>query len=106
MLRETSITSAMIFLIVGCACRQDIPQPAEQDLSRLSASDGQPGPSSGLGALLDRGAGDVDPGTGVVTCNTGDSDHWPSYDLPLVIELEVPEVPRSRQRGLPAPSTR
>ena len=27
------------------------------------------------------------------TYTTGDSDEWPDYDLPVVIEIEVPEVP-------------
>ena len=25
--------------------------------------------------------------------NTGDCDDWPSYELPLVIEIEIPEIP-------------
>ena len=35
----------------------------------------------------------LDEGAGVVTYDTGDWDAWPSYDLPVVFEFEVPALP-------------
>ncbi len=32
------------------------------------------------------------------TYNTGDCDDWPSYELPLVIEIEIPEFPEGVTR--------
>jgi hypothetical protein len=47
---------------------------------------------AGADAKEPSAAGSEDlPGTR--TYNTGDCDDWPSCDLPLVIEIEVPEFP-------------
>jgi hypothetical protein len=38
---------------------------------------------------------------GLATYNTGDSEVWPSIDMPLVITVEVPEVPQRIQGPSP-----
>jgi hypothetical protein len=57
------------------------------------------------GAIKENGPGEEGPerkpaeGPGVITLDTGDCDEWPSYDMPSVIEIEVPELPEKIRRG-------
>jgi hypothetical protein len=96
------LTLAVLFLAVSFGCRQDPAPPVDQGSSGNPATASGQDRSSGVegSSGLVRGG---DPGrlpipadgSEVKVVNTGDSDFWQSYDFPLVIRVEVPEVPET-----------
>jgi hypothetical protein len=110
------LSLALILWIAGCGRRQETvtPPPAkawkqEPVASTPSSQEEEPAneahePDDSQSEPADTkdpaGAGSKDPSaadsedpSGVRVYNTGDCDDWPSYELPLVIEIEIPEIP-------------
>jgi len=115
MTRSLLLTSAVIWSLVGCGCRRESAPPLEKAPPARQVTAPRQGlsrgvrkpPESGTGenaepeANNEHGPTSSDDQPGPKTYNTGDSDTWPSYDLPLVFELEVPEVPDQITRPAP-----
>ena len=99
--------SAVILLVAGCGCREDSPDSARQNLPEAPKIAPREAPSGDAGKQAENASGgnegeprrrEIDPmnleeGADVVTYDTGDWDAWPSYDLPVVFEFEVPALP-------------
>jgi len=102
-------TLGLLVLLAGCGCRVESTLATDQDESAEPATVLPQGPSSdqpqppkpSLEDPADE-PGESDPqpddariGRDEVPYhrNTGDSEVWPSYDLPLEFRIEVPEVP-------------
>ena len=106
-LQDLVLNSAVILLIAGCGCRRQSPPPARQNLQEAPRLVTRQAASGDAREPAENGPGgnEEDPGkkdcesrsreenSGVRTYNTGDWDVWPSYDWPLVIEIEVLEFP-------------
>jgi len=90
----------LVVLVTGCGTREErTPPTAQRPSDRETTGSGQDlaakVPQSREEQTEDNqeGPDGRDDGSGVRTYNTGDSEVWPSFDLPLVIEIEPPEVP-------------
>jgi len=90
---------AVVLLAVGCACRQ---QPASSAEERPAAGPEIASPQDPPPGVREpaNGSIDSDAAPSIKTFNTGDSEVWPSYGLPLLFKVDVPEVPE----GLSKPS--
>ena len=106
MLKELLPTLAVIILIAGCAGQPEPSEPADQGPSDGSAAASPEDASSNANAQEPPKQEPVGLGTGseVITYNTGDSEVWPSYDLPLEIKIEIPELPKGIQGPFPETS--
>jgi len=106
--RAFVLSSTMILLFAGCGCREESPPSGRQNLSEapkiapLQTPPGDPGEQTENGpgenvkepARIEIDPMNLDEESGVQTHNTGDLDVWTSFeDWPVVIEIEVPEVP-------------
>lgn len=90
----------LVFWAVGCGCRDQPARPAGERPSDAPATDSGQARSGDVPESPDdgveenhKGRADREDGSGVRTYHTDDCEVWPSYDLPLVIEIELPEVP-------------
>ena len=120
MLKKPFFDLVAILAIVGCGCGQQPASSAEPAPStpRATGQRGDPPASARKSPENVRRNSDRNPADradrpadskaaksppkkrGVITLNTGDVDAWPSYIWPLVIKIEVTEVPE----GLSKPS--
>ena len=131
MLGRTLVSLALIGWIAGCGCRREAaaPPPAERWKPDPIAATPPSQVDEPAGEAHQRPRIAVDPAgpededteshpaqsidsskvdsigtSGDRTYNTGDCDQWPSYELPLVIEIEIPEFPEEiTRRAEPIP---
>ena len=129
MLGRTLLSLTLIAWIAGCGCPQETvappparawqqapvagtppsqedgpaneahqPPPIGSDEDDAEESENKPAESS------DSLPADSNAPTGDRTYNTGDSDDWSSYELPLVLDIEMLEFPQGiTQRAEPIP---
>ena len=123
MLRRTLLSLALIAWIAGCGCPQETVAPPPAKAWQQAPVDGTPPsqdeePANEAHRPPPIGSDEDDPGEsenepaesndslpadsnappGDRTYNTGDCDDWSSYELPLVIEIEIPEFPEEVTR--------
>lgn len=99
MMRSVLILTTACWLFAS-ACRQEPAPPADQGPSNGPATARADSPLA-VTQPSDQESGKPNGKPGTRVYNTGDSDVWPSYDLPLVIQIEVPEVPENIRGPFP-----